>query len=163
PRSLDFGLVEAGASLDRFGGVIGAAADGVVSVSIQQDTSGGRFAVTEIRIFDVEPVDPSEGGGKALVFELVMVGNTDGSAPVQGTAGQAVAAVVTFAAPADAPGERFTAGLACSGDWLCGGSLLPITARVTGVATDLVWGLANPFGILANHKSVDDPFQGNWF
>lgn len=164
-HSLDFGLVEAGTSPGRVGGVIGAAADGLVSVSIEQDTSGGRFAITEVQVFDVVQVNPGDlpPGHRGLVFELVFVSSSDGRAPVAVDADQAVAATVKFNAPVEATGERFTARLTFSGDWRCGGGLLPMTARVGAFDLDVRWGLANPFGILVNHKSATDPLQGNWF
>lgn len=164
-RNLDFGLVEPGSTLERFGGVVGAAADGLVSVSIEQDTSGGRFAVTQIRIFNVVEVDPSElpPGHKGLVFQLVPISISDSSTPVEVSVGQAVEAVVRFTAPDEATGDRFTARLAITGNWLCGGGSLPVTARVGAVDLDIVWRLANRFGIRKNHKPNTDPFQGNWF
>jgi hypothetical protein len=150
---LDFGLVEPGSAPERFGGVVGAAADGLVSVSIQRDTSGGRFAVTQVQIYNVVWVDPSKlppsWRNKGLEYKLILVGTSDGSAPVHVSAGQAVQAIVRFAAPNEATGERVTADLAFTGHWLCGASSLPLTARVSAVDLDVVWELANPFGIPA--------------
>jgi len=165
PHRLDFPLVEAGASPSARGGVTSPPADAMVSAAIVQDTSGGRFAVVELQVFDVEQIDPPEGGPpNSLVFTLVMVNRTDGSRPVAVTRDQAVAAVVQFSAPAVASSDHFTATLEFSGDRWPSPVDLPITASLARSDPAVTWSLANPFGILANHdRSSQDPFQGNWF
>jgi len=164
PSQLDFGLVEAGTAPTARGGVTSPPSDALVSTTIKQDTSAGRFAVVEVQVFDVELVDPSElPPHTPPVFTLIMVSRSDGSAPVAVTTDQAVAAVVQFTAPAEATGERFTAALEFSGDRWPGVIDLPIKAQVGAFDLEVRWGLSNPFGILANHKSDTDPFEGNWF
>ena len=165
PSRLDFGLVQAGTAPTARGGVTSPPADALVTASIKQDTSAGRFAVVEVQVFDVVQVDPSELPPPHThpVFTLILVGTSDGTAPVAVTTDQAVAAVVKFAAPAEATGERFTAMLEFSGDRWPSVIDLPIDAHVGAFDLDIRWGLANPFGILANHKSDTDPLQGNWF
>ncbi len=165
PKELDFALVQAGTAPTKSGGVTSPPADARVSVAIEQDTSGGRFTVRQVQVFDVEQMDPSElpPGHKALVFELVLASISDGSTPVLVTTDQAVAATVQFTAPADATGDRFTALLVFRGDTWTTEISLPITARVGAFDLGIRWGLANPFGILANHTSATDPFQGDWF
>src|SRR5437016_1999179 len=76
PDHLDFGVVEAGTAPTARGGVTSPPADALVSATIQRDTSVGRFAVTEVQVFDVVPVDPSDlppGHKGPPIFELVMV------------------------------------------------------------------------------------------
>ena len=165
PSRLDYGLVQPGADPIKQGGVTAPPADGNVSVSIQRDTSGGRFAITQVDVYDVVLVDPSElpPPPRGPVFMLVLANRTDGSAPVPVTSDQAVGANVKFTAPVAATGEHFTAALEFAADTWPSPIDLPITADVGAFDLQLRWGLANSFGILANHKSPSDPLEGNWF